>query len=208
MNSLETKPRFFFKFRYRDFLQWEDGAMAYITQYTLHPSQSMSTPLCGMTGLDRLFMRSCHISITVTFLCEEDGNPAELYAGDKRSPGRLEFQLSNVANFSGLFPYAVCPSGHWTHEFLACDPRSNCYQHDHIQPTSASGRLRNVTSQCETILQTQFTCRNGVGRVPYSLVCDHSQDCLDSSDEDFCVHPSCSGSRQFECVNTQVCNTT
>ena len=153
-------------------------------------------------------MESCATSFTATFLCEEDGNPAEIHTSDKRSLERLEFQVSNVANFSFLFPYDVCPSGHWTHKFLACDPRSNCYQYDQILPTSGSGRLRTVTSQCETILQTQFTCRNGVGRVPYSLVCDHNQDCLDSSDEDFCVHPSCSGSWQFECVNMQVCNTT
>ena len=197
----------FLKFRYRDILQWEDGAIAYITQYKLPLLKSMSTPLCGMIRLDGLYMEPCTPSFTITFLCEEAGNPAEIHSSDKHSSGRLEFQLSKENNFSILFPYAICPSGHWTHEFLACDRRSDCYQYAHIRPASGSGALRKVSSQCDTILQTQFSCKDGVGRVPYSLVCDHSQDCLDSSDEDFCVHPSCSGSWQFECVNMQVCNT-
>ena len=155
-----------------------------------------------------LCMEPCATSFTITFLCEEGGNYAEMHYSGQNSPGRLELELSKEANFSIFFPHAICPPGHWTHEFLVCDPRSNCYQYDHMRPTSGLGKLRNAMSQCQTILQTQFTCRNGVGRVPYSLVCDHSQDCLDLSDEDFCVHPSCSGSWQFECVNMQVCKAT
>ena len=36
--------------------------------------------------------------------------------------------------------------------------------------------------------------------IPFSLVCDHSSQCLDQSDEEFCVYPPCLG---FSCVNKQ-----
>ena len=192
-----------FKIRYHDILQWENGAVAYISRYTLVISNTaLVSQFCGMIGLDRLSMEHCDYAITNTFLCKEGGTPAEIHKSDQNALGRRGFQLSKAANSSILSAFNICSSGHWTHKLLACDPRSNCYQ----DYQSRSGKLRNVRSPCQTILQTQFTCRNEVGQVPYSLVCDHSQDCLDSSDEDFCVHPTCSASWQFECVNMQVCN--
>ena len=197
-----------FKIRYQDILQWESGAVAYVSQYKLRTSRTTLSQFCGMIGLDRLHMEHCNYVITNTFLCKEGGTPAEIHKSDQYALRRRGFRPSKAANSSILFAFTVCPSGHWTHKLLACDPRSNCYQDYHAWPLRRNSKLPNIASLCQTILQTQFTCRNGVGRVPYSLVCDHSQDCLDSSDEDFCVHPSCSGSWQFECVNMQVCNTT
>ena len=96
-------------------------------------------------------------------------------------------------------PHVVCSSGHYTHEFLACDVRSACQRRD------TSGQSSNNEDTESALCRSRlFTCRNGIEHVPYSLVCDHSQDCLDSSDEDFCVHPSCYDARQFECSNKQV----
>ena len=140
------------------------------------------------------------------FLCEEDETPEQTYTSQNGAPGRRRIVLSQLSNSSAPVPHVICPSGHWTHELLACDVKSACWQHG--QPGDSSGRgTRSMTSLCQSPLSVLFTCRNGVGHVPYSLVCDHSQDCLDFSDEDFCVHPSCSGSWQFECVSKQVRHT-
>lgn len=45
-----------------------------------------------------------------------------------------------------------------------------------------------------------FTCDSGVGTVHYSELCDFVPDCEDRSDENFCLHVSCS---QFTCSNVQ-----
>ncbi|XP_070189030.1 G-protein coupled receptor GRL101-like [Littorina saxatilis] len=44
---------------------------------------------------------------------------------------------------------------------------------------------------------------NSAKWVPYSFVCDHLQDCEDSSDEDVCVFPTCVLSDQYQCANKQ-----
>ncbi|XP_070206294.1 G-protein coupled receptor GRL101-like [Littorina saxatilis] len=45
----------------------------------------------------------------------------------------------------------------------------------------------------------------GSQRVPYSLVCDHRQQCADSSDETFCVFAPCSGSDPLQCATSNQC---
>ncbi|KAL8582325.1 hypothetical protein ACOMHN_037082 [Nucella lapillus] len=50
-----------------------------------------------------------------------------------------------------------------------------------------------------------FTCRNQMGRVPYTLVCDFQSDCCDESDEDFCQIPTCGSRREFECADGKQC---
>nr|KAG5693055.1 hypothetical protein BaRGS_028815 [Batillaria attramentaria] len=54
-----------------------------------------------------------------------------------------------------------------------------------------------------TSLPPSFTCASGGGRVPYSLVCDHRQDCQDGSDEELCVFPTCTGSTPLQCGDQQ-----
>ena len=137
------------------------------------------------------------------FLCEKE----EMSKGKGNQNGfseKPQVQLPIHAHSSLRSSYVVCSSGHFTHKFLACDLHSACRQHG--SPGLRRRLDDSLNPLCNSILATLFTCRNGVEHVPYSLVCDHSQDCLDSSDEDFCDHPSCSGSEQFECVNKQVSN--
>ena len=50
-----------------------------------------------------------------------------------------------------------------------------------------------------------FQCQSETQRVPYSLVCDHRQDCLDGSDETFCTFLPCYLHYQFQRLNKQVC---
>jgi len=90
-----------------------------------------------------------------------------------------------------------CPSGHVTFNFLACDVHSHCW-----------GRQGSYSFSCHAPLASlppHFACADSVGRVPYSMVCDHRQDCRDNSDEDFCTFRSCTGADEFRCNNGQVC---
>ena len=135
------------------------------------------------------------------FLCEKEGI-SETPADKNVLSGKPQVRLPKFDSDSIGFPRVVCSSGHYTHQFLACDAQSRCMQRG---PSGQdSGSDDTLMALCLSVLATLFTCKNGVEHVPYSLMCDHGQDCLDSSDEDFCVHPSCSGSRQFECANKQV----
>ncbi|PVD34542.1 hypothetical protein C0Q70_05817 [Pomacea canaliculata] len=48
-----------------------------------------------------------------------------------------------------------------------------------------------------------FACIDGIRTLPFTLVCDHRYDCLDNSDEEFCVHRQCSDSTckaSAECI--------
>ena len=89
----------------------------------------------------------------------------------------------------------VCPLGHVTHVFLACDIAVVCWESQRDDVTSCSAPI--------TPLPPGFTCTNEAQSVPYTLVCDHRPDCVDSSDEDFCVHPPCPED-MLDCGNRQV----
>ena len=91
-----------------------------------------------------------------------------------------------------------CPSRHVTHDFLACDARSQCWA-PHA-PSSASPCRAPLAS----LLPPHFVCGDGAGSVPYPLVCDHRQDCGDSSDEQFCLFRPCARTQDFRCNNGQV----
>ena len=104
-----------------------------------------------------------------------------------------------------------CPDGSVTHMLLACDVETYCWADEEITfnsdadswavPTSQSCPVQPVT----TSLPPSFQCQSERQHVPYSLVCDHRQHCLDSSDETFCVILSCQQHSQLQCLNKQVC---
>ena len=177
--------------------QWDDGTLGYFSMYDVRADP----PLCGKwQETNRLTIEQCYYASRY-ILCEKDAIPAE--RNTNSVPERLRIQLSKAVNSSIPSTHIVCPSGHWTHKLLACDIRSDCWTYEDSR--ESSGRDAQIrTSQCQSPLSTLYKCRNGAEYVPYSLVCDHNQDCVDFSDEDFCVHPSCSGSRQFECNNREV----
>ena len=92
-----------------------------------------------------------------------------------------------------------------THELLACDAQSYCW--GQVDVIATDDRKTSTSSSCGAPLTStppSFACESGADRVPYSMVCDHSRDCLDSSDEDFCHFDSCFGGTQFECSSKQV----
>ena len=185
--------------------QWEDGTVGYFSQYIVHTDP----PSCGILAQNmELVMHSCFARDVKRFLCQEDGGQEDTPLNRNCASGRCGPQPSKPTKPSVHFPHVYCHSGHLTHEFLACDLQSACWHSGGFeQRSTVSNTNIDTMSLCQSPLSALFTCRNGVERVPYSLVCDHSTDCLDTSDEDFCVLLSCSISRQFECTNKQVRST-
>ena len=92
-----------------------------------------------------------------------------------------------------------------THTFLACDERSSCRSEIPDVGSSVSGGSwgfpfrDDCSARRGSGFPASFTCDNGVQRVPYSLLCDHRQDCRDGSDERFCVFPPCQGETPLRC---------
>ena len=182
---------------------WDDGTMAYFLWY----KKMNPPPSCGVLIDFLLYINSCYLRERY-FLCEKVEAPEEVHSDQKSGSERRGIQFSEAGNLSVSFPHVVCPSGHWTYGLLACDIQSSCWRRHRNSAQISGSESRSLTSLCQSPLSKLFTCRNGLEHVAYHLVCDHRQDCLDFSDEDFCVHPSCSSSVQFECSNKQVRNTT
>ena len=179
--------------------QWEDGTVG---QYYRYFRPLTAVWWVGIEQAGALWSFSLLKTRNVAAkLCEKEetlGDHIQVHG----LPETPEIQRTKPAKSPAGFPHVVCSSGHYTHDFLACDAQSACQQGDITGYSSGSNA--DVTALCKSTLATLFTCKSEVEYVPYSLVCDHSQDCLDSSDEDFCVYPSCSGSRLFECTSGQV----
>ena len=183
--------------------QWEDGTIGHLFR---HERYAPPFSFAGMVCAGTLLITSVaieYLSFSKLFLCEKE----ETHKGRTVEYGlswNPQAQLLDLDNSSVGFPHAVCSAGHYTHKFLACDIQSDCWQRDPLWQSRESDYA--LMTLCKSMLATLFTCRNDIEHVPYSLVCDHSQDCRDSSDEDFCVHPSCSGSGLVECTNKQIKN--
>ena len=183
--------------------QWEDGTIGH--QFR-HDRYAPPFSFAGIFHPGTLLITSVdYTPVSKAFLCEKE----ETYRGRTMEYGLSgipQIQLPDLDNSSVGVPHAVCSAGHYTHQFLACDIQSDCRRRD----PSGQGRETDdyLMTLCKSTLATLFRCRNGVEHVPYSLVCDHGQDCLDSSDEDFCAHPPCSSSGVFQCANKQVNNNT
>ena len=175
--------------------------MGYFYQYKY---RSHAVKCATMRTAGGVFLDSCDSrSQGRSALCERDES-SEMATSQNDAPRRPGIQVPVPSDSTVDLAQTDCPSGHWTHEFLACDTQSACWQQDNVRQWRGSKTRRNMTSPCQFPFSEMFTCTSGVGRVPYSLVCDHGQDCLDNSDEDFCVHPSCTNTGQFECNNRQV----
>ena len=168
---------------------WKDGSVSYYRLIKGGEScQALKT--CGYMAkfsrhLDyltsKVFIKmdkSCRESIKANVLCEV---PA--------SKTSQPVVLPTPPPWTQLQDFARCPSGHYTHQFLACDVRARCWALDY--------------SSCDLDSSPPFACNNEFERVPYTLVCDHRADCNDNSDEDFCVFSPCD-STQYSCESKQV----
>ena len=181
-------------------LQWDDGTMGYFIRDIDDPPVT-----CGfMSNAGHVHLRHCSKDkFEACALCERDESSTETMTVQNDATRRHGVQLPVPSDPTVGLAHTVCPSGHWTHEFLACDVLSACWQQDSFRLWSGSKNKRNMTSSCLFPFTEMFTCTSDVSRVPYSLVCDHGQDCLDNSDEDFCDYPPCTEVGQFQCSNKQ-----
>ena len=183
--------------------QWDDGVMEYLVTGMSDKDSSMYGTTCGTITTHRIWLRYCDEKKSGDFFCEKWENLKESLSNQNGATGMRSDLFPKLTNTSANFTHVVCPSGYWTHKFLACDTQSACHHNDDSVRSSRNDVISLVTL-CQSPLSALFTCRDRMEQVAYSLVCDHSQDCLDASDEDFCDYPSCSGSWQFECNNKQV----
>ena len=146
---------------------------------------------------------NCNVPLRADYLCEFAPLPTNAAdAGTPASP--LGVVLAPPSRLWLPVPRVTCPDGHLTHAFLACDAESVCWRRPYGDAESEVWGVPSVTS-CPapmTSLPAMFTCSSGAQRVPYSLVCDHRQQCGDGSDESFCVFPPCSASTPLQCDTT------
>ena len=168
-------------------------------------------PICAVldVGDARVNLWTCPHTDARTnphYLCEKKDDDEEPKSPAEAGAERPAVRSPTPAHRTPPVPHIVCPSRHLTHEFLACDARSDCWrrQGDVIASDVREGWTSSACAAPLTPSPPSFWCASGGERVPYSTVCDHSPDCLDSSDEHFCVFPTCSGSAHFECSNRQV----
>ena len=124
------------------------------------------------------------------------------------SPSLAKINVTTVDQNGNRWRPVICPSGHATHTFLACDVATNCWAKGRVITSLLPDSWALPTSQSCPMKMTpfppSFLCRSEEQHVPYTLVCDHRPNCVDGSDENFCTHPSCHVETQFQCLNKQV----
>ncbi|KAL8612178.1 hypothetical protein ACOMHN_018467 [Nucella lapillus] len=185
---------------------WEDKTVAYPVHYwTLVHS---GYPFCGtllaedpnMEGFHNLhrapdtwtnlvMLAFCKgVSHPLAYLCEHNTQHSP-------PPAVSSIILVGLKTNEVRDGWIVCPSNHTVHNFLACDSFSRCWgvnSHSFSHsPESWDIPSAFACPVAMTSLPPSYGCERGGQRVPYSLVCDHRQDCEDNSDERHCFHRPC-----------------
>ncbi|KAK7451158.1 hypothetical protein BaRGS_00039870, partial [Batillaria attramentaria] len=144
---------------------------------------------------------------TTSHLCELQESPEEnLFMQNRTRSSTIRLAVSTNQNQSLDTPHVVCPDGHVTHMLLACDAQSACWAREAIGNDIRWGVPSYASCPAPiTSRPPMFSCRSGVQHVPYSLVCDHRQDCNDASDEDFCDFEQCGGDTPIQCGASKQC---
>ena len=142
-----------------------------------------------------IIMQKCDLLDTALILCDVTNSTKS----DVTAKPTEVVQLSNThsRNKTDGQKYVTCPQGHMTHDFLSCDLLSLC-----LAVKEKWGVVNTETawdvppfSSCLSKRQPpppSFPCSNGLQHVPYTLVCDHQNDCQDGSDDRFCHFSPCS----------------
>ena len=192
-------------FRYRYGWQWADDSFAHYVR----SGQVGKLSNCGHINDQLLpdvayFGLECAKPFDADYLCElADGENSE------RAPGQkvlLPVLVSSIAAFP--VPTVVCPARHFTHTFLAFDPASKCWLRGNGDAVSRSWDIYKEMPDRVRLMQypPMMECDTGAQHVPYSLVCDHQQQCDDGSDESFCVFLPCPDHKPIKCLlSAEVC---
>ena len=182
---------------------WVDNTVAYNARYATDVHSYRF--LCGKFGPD-------YDQVIVNTDCQKpDVYPETLPLCERvhtlkehRRPQRIE--LANPGNSTFPASHVTCRDRQVTLAFLPCEGSSrDAYVSDDVRSGSPPGSADPEAPS--------FQCSNAVQHVPYTLLCDHRQDCSDNSDEDFCRFPPCSGdtpmkcgsSDQVSCVHDTLC---
>ncbi|PVD29181.1 hypothetical protein C0Q70_11778 [Pomacea canaliculata] len=123
---------------------------------------------------------------------------AYLYVGLSTSVSTLDFLYlkvlqwvdGNIAYYLQVDEQSSSDTIPISVDFLSCAKESNCDARRYISACEIPGKGQVPMFQCYYNSQT----------IPYSLLCDYRSDCLDGSDERFCVFPACAEST---CENKQ-----
>ncbi|KAK7469766.1 hypothetical protein BaRGS_00036248 [Batillaria attramentaria] len=187
--------------RYENVFLWSDSTIVFYGRYKFKSRLNFGT--VRPEGYDKqpaLYVDFDNTQSSTSHLCE-------LPLMEKKS-NRSTIHLAVPTNQTLPLhtPQVVCPDGHVdTHGFLLCG-RTNLVLAREQTDSDSWGVPSN--SSCPAPMTSRppmFACNSGVQHVPYSLVCDHRQDCKDASDEDFCDFAPCGGDTQCG-VSKQVCS--
>ena len=211
--------------RYRQAFVWEDKTIDYFSQIVRWSYKVDEEVKCAVVGitLGQVGIIKCR----ETKLIGEKGDTErsvcqmpDTEQSQRAQPLSSAIQkaqpsvaLANVTSFGekGHGWWVTCPSDHVTHTFLACDVSAFCWAGWNLTFSLLPELWAlPVSWSCPapmTFLPPSFPCRSEEQRVPYSLVCDHRQDCADGSDEKFCTFLPCQWQTEFQCQNKQVCCT-
>ncbi|KAL8570215.1 hypothetical protein ACOMHN_029915 [Nucella lapillus] len=176
---------------YEDILQWIDNTVVYSLPSTSIIKSEECTFLCSIPSGEKATFAFR------TYDCTEQTMSEIMCSMEVLSTYTSARRPSLAMLFSPPIPHnhlTTCPGKHVTHDFLACDVKSNCFD--------SGFRFDEICRAPMTPLPPLFTCTNEMEQVSYTLVCDFRPNCQDSSDEDFCVFPKCT-SKEFDCGNKQ-----
>jgi hypothetical protein len=133
-----------------------------------------------------LIITNCHQPKTPFYLCELPASSTSSSIPKPLSKRSAVSQFTSTEtrteNVSFPFPVVQCPDGHLTHTFL--EGTRDCWENE--RPVNGRLDSDNVTATMPSV--PLFMCKSGWQRVSYGVVCDHLDDCLDASDEDFCIN--------------------
>ena len=156
--------------------QWTSGSFNYHGRFF----QLTDYPVCGaytyQTWMWREQVFRCHEDFDLAraySLCED--KPTERRAQKDVSTQSVQLHSANISSSSSI-RLVQCSSGHSIQLFVSCEPRSEC------APVSESTA---TSSRCPSTL---FACETSRDHVSYTMVCNNRRDCLDGSDETFCVY--------------------
>ena len=184
---------------YKSVLQWTDQGMAFDFKFSkLSPPK---IPGCGKVAEGEVWtftVIGCDERLLAQFACEF--SPRETHSSleaaatrNAERNGSVSFPEADMTQSElklRLPATTTCPDGHVPHDFLSCDPATDCF-------------AASVAGTCEAErggVVPLFPCEDGVHTLAFTLVCDHQEDCADGSDEDGCVFQACEG---FLCDNYQ-----
>ena len=170
---------------------WVDNTLAYNANYEIYIDSAVF--LCGaIVGDD-------YEKVSISFECQSRQLPPrtkllceiDLHEEKKQSQ-RIELVYPQNKHFR--VPHTICSNRQVTLAFMPCQgssPDSFVISDDKLGSSRTSSPFDQEAPS--------FLCSNSVQYVPYTLLCDHRQDCADNSDEDFCQFRPCSGTTPLQC---------